>query len=63
MPPTGTTPKAAYDINEACRVLGISRPTIYKLIGAGRLRTVKFGTRRLVPVSAIEELLRGCDDL
>jgi excisionase family DNA binding protein len=36
---------------------GVSTRTINRLISTGRLRTVKVGTRRLVPFEAIEALL------
>jgi excisionase family DNA binding protein len=35
----------------------LSRSTIYKLIAAGTLRTVKIGGRRLIPRDALEALL------
>ena len=50
--PTG---QALYRIPEAMRLLGLSRSVIYKLIGSGRLRSVKEGTSRLVPAEAIAE--------
>jgi excisionase family DNA binding protein len=36
---------------------GITRGHVYRLIRAGKLKTVKLGRRRVVPVSAIRELL------
>ena len=50
--PTG---QALYRIPEAMRLLGLSRSVIYKLIGSGRLRSVKEGTSRLIPAEAIAE--------
>lgn len=44
-------------IKQALYELGISRTAIYELIKAGKLKTVKIGRRRLVPVEAIEELV------
>ena len=44
-----------YRIPEAMRLLGLSRSVIYKLIGSGRLRSVKEGTTRLIPAEAIAE--------
>ncbi|WP_411144950.1 helix-turn-helix domain-containing protein [Streptomyces sp. x-80] len=44
-----------YRISEATRALGMSRTVLYDLIRAGRLRTVKEGRTRLVPVSAVAE--------
>ena len=47
--------QALYRIPEAMRLLGLSRSVIYKLIGSGRLRSVKEGTARLIPAEAIAE--------
>ena len=44
------------DLSEgAAQRLGIGRTTLYDLIRANRLRTVKIGSRRLVPVEALAE--------
>lgn len=44
------------DVNAACKALGgIHRTILYELIRCGALRTVKIGTRRLVPVAALQE--------
>jgi excisionase family DNA binding protein len=40
-------------VREAADALGIARSTLYTEIGAGRLRSVKVGRRRLVPASAL----------
>jgi excisionase family DNA binding protein len=37
--------------------LDLSRATVYRLIALGRLKTVKVGARRLVPLGAIDSLL------
>jgi len=44
-------------VPEACSLLRVSRWTIYQLIRSGKLETITIGTRRLVPVSALYELL------
>lgn len=45
-------------VTEAYQVLRISRWLLYeKYIHTGKLRTIKIGHRRVVPLSAIEELL------
>ncbi|MGO9543430.1 MAG: helix-turn-helix domain-containing protein [Rhodomicrobium sp.] len=49
----------ALRIKDAAQAYGISRSLIYKMMGDGRLRTVKIGRRRLIPVAAIEALLEG----
>lgn len=44
-------------VPEACNLLRVSRWTVYQLIRSGELQTVTIGTRRLVPVSSLYELL------
>ena len=46
-------------IQEAARTCGLSRATLYRLIAAGKLATLKIGSRRLVRSEAIDDLLRG----
>ncbi|MBF6285409.1 helix-turn-helix transcriptional regulator [Nocardia cyriacigeorgica] len=48
-------------IPEACAALGIGRSYLYELMGAGRIRSVKVGRRRLVPESAIQEFIEQLD--
>jgi excisionase family DNA binding protein len=48
-------PAVLYDVNEAAEALRLSRSVLYELIRSSRLRTVKQGRRRLVPVSALAE--------
>lgn len=50
-----TLDKPLYRISEAVELLPYSRSKLYELIRAGRLRTVKEGTARLIPASAIAE--------
>jgi predicted site-specific integrase-resolvase len=49
--------KLAYQINEAVRVSGLSRTTLYELMKAGRLKTVLVAGRRLVPAESLKTLL------
>jgi excisionase family DNA binding protein len=46
-------------VGETARMLGVSRASIYRLIGLGKLKTIKIGARRLVPLGAIDALLDG----
>jgi excisionase family DNA binding protein len=48
-------PAVLYDVDEAAEALRLRRSVLYELIRPGRLRTVKQGRRRLVPVSALAE--------
>jgi excisionase family DNA binding protein len=44
-------------VNEAAQALGISRPTIYRLIGRGELPMFKLGSRTLILRRDLENLL------
>jgi excisionase family DNA binding protein len=41
------------DIGEACRALGISRSTIFRLIRRGSIQSIRRGGRRLIPQQAL----------
>ena len=49
--------KRAFFVNEATKASRLSRSTIYKMIAAGTLRTVKIGGRRLIPRDVLEALI------
>lgn len=51
--------KRALRVKEASALYGLSRSTLYKLMAAGTLHTVKIGGRRLIPRDALEALLNG----
>ncbi|HYI52696.1 MAG TPA: helix-turn-helix domain-containing protein, partial [Microlunatus sp.] len=44
-----------YEVDEAAEALRLSRSAVYELLRSGRLRSVKSGRRRLVPVIALTE--------
>ena len=44
-------------VTEARRLTGLGTTTIYKLIGAKELQTVKIGARTLIVYSSIKKLL------
>lgn len=46
-----------YKPEELIRILGISRNTVYELLRSGRIRSIKVGTRYLVPHDALEVFL------
>jgi excisionase family DNA binding protein len=50
-------PPVLYRVEEAAMALRLSRSAVYELIRSGRLRTVKAGRRRLVPVEALTEFV------
>jgi excisionase family DNA binding protein len=54
-------PAVLYRVDEAAGALRLSRSLVYVLIRSGRLRTVKAGRRRLVPVAALDEYVNSLD--
>ncbi len=48
----------AYRVADACHGLGISRTSLYELVKAGKIKTIKIAGRTLVPRSEIERLTR-----
>lgn len=42
-------------VNDAATMLGMSRPTLYKLLSSGALRAVKSGGRTMIPTQALRE--------
>ena len=56
-----TVQAVLYRVDEAAEALRLSRSLLYELIRSGRLRTVKQGRRRLVPVSALAEYVASLD--
>jgi excisionase family DNA binding protein len=53
-----TTDRLAVTIAEASRMTSLSRGTIRSYARTGRIKTVKVGRRRIVPISALERLVR-----
>ncbi len=49
--------RLAVSPNEAARLLGLGRTSIYVELGAGRLKSVKVGQRRLIPMTALHDWL------
>jgi excisionase family DNA binding protein len=52
-----------YSVDEAAEALRLSRSALYELIRSGRVRSVKSGRRRLVPVAALGEYVADLDGL
>lgn len=53
--PRSTAFKRLYTVEEAAEILSYSRSVVYRLMQAGRLRSVKEGHSRRIPAAAIEE--------
>jgi excisionase family DNA binding protein len=50
-------PRRLLTPEEAAQALGIGRTLVYELIGSGRLRSVRIGACRRVPVTAVDEFV------
>ena len=44
-------------VPEAAKMLGISRNFCYQLVREGKLPSIKFGKRILIPLAALEKML------
>jgi excisionase family DNA binding protein len=51
--------RLVYSVEEAGRLLGISRAFAYELVARGELPAIKLGRRRLVPKAALSALLES----
>lgn len=58
-PPNLLPNKLAYTINEAAEALGLGRSTLYKLINAGTLETIKIGNRTLILAESLQQIVRS----
>lgn len=56
---TQTFEKLTYSISETAAVLGVSRPTIYKLIHQAGFPVFSVGTRQLVSVEGLRRWVEG----
>ena len=50
--------KRGFSVRETRHTTGLSRASIYRLIGAGKLRSTKILGRRIILAEAVDELLR-----
>lgn len=51
--------RAGYSPTEFVQMCGLSKPYVYKLIEAGKIKAVRIGPRRLlIPVGEVERLLQ-----
>jgi excisionase family DNA binding protein len=52
--PIDTLPQIRFDINEAARILRLSRATLYERIRAGQLRVQKDGRRSFITAAELQ---------
>ncbi|MGO4170531.1 helix-turn-helix transcriptional regulator [Novosphingobium sp. YAF33] len=53
------TEPLAVRIPEACRLIGIGRSTLYKMIAEGDLKVVKIGGATLVPMKSLRGIIEN----
>ena len=53
-----STPPLLVRIEEAARLLCLGRSTVYEMIYKGDIASVKYGSARRIPMSAIEQWIR-----
>jgi predicted DNA-binding transcriptional regulator AlpA len=55
----GSTPLLSVRVNDAARAIGVSRSSIYELIGEGKLKSALIAGRRVIIWDSLQDLLRG----
>jgi excisionase family DNA binding protein len=55
--PLDPAKRLAHRVNAAAEIIGVKRSTIYNLINAGKLESVKVGGARLIPDAALRGLI------
>ena len=53
------TEKLTVSVSEACQMTGLSSSTIYRMFDRGELTRHKIGTKVLIKVSELQELING----
>ncbi|HEY8032039.1 MAG TPA: helix-turn-helix domain-containing protein [Methylocella sp.] len=51
--------RLAISIDEAVKVSGLGRSSVYQLMNSGEIETAKIGKRRLVLVASLKKLIEG----
>jgi excisionase family DNA binding protein len=52
---SGTQPPVLLTVEDAARAMAVGRTTIYQLLAARSLRSVKIGSARRIPLDAIRD--------
>jgi excisionase family DNA binding protein len=50
--------RRGFSVNETTHITNLSRPTIYRLLGSGKLKSVKILGRRIIHAESVDDLLR-----
>jgi excisionase family DNA binding protein len=49
-------PRKNYTVEEFCDEFRVSRDTFYRHVNAGKIKTIPFGRRRLVPATEVQRI-------
>ncbi len=60
--PKLSTDRLLHPFNEACHLLGFSRATGYRLLKAGRIKAVKFGSKNLIATEEVRRIKAAIED-
>lgn len=63
VPPDETLSKLLLKVDEAARLLSLSRKMIYDLIGRGELGSLKIGGCRRIPLAALHDFIARLEDV
>jgi excisionase family DNA binding protein len=55
-PDLNTLPRRAFPLDEAGRLLGVSRASLYRQVEEGKLKFIRIGGRTLVPATEIDRI-------
>jgi excisionase family DNA binding protein len=53
------TERATFDVDEAAKILGLSRNAAYAAVAAGQLPAIRLGRRIVIPRAVLERMLAG----
>lgn len=52
----------AHRVEDACRMIGVGRTSLYRLISQGKLRTIRIAGRTLVSHREVERLIAEAEN-
>lgn len=51
--------RLTYSVADAVEALSVGKTTLYKLIAEGRIKTIKIGSRTLIPADIVHSLAQN----
>jgi excisionase family DNA binding protein len=50
--------KKLLNVNEAAALLGLGRSLVYSLVMQGKIKSIKIGRSRRIPITALDEFIK-----